>query len=100
MAQRRVLKKEDTVLLGEAVQNMKLEEKSVDAQWVDFVFRASHVWSQRHPERAKECFHDNVETNLVSNNIKFTGLPGFVAIAFNLHDTFESTIFHIVQLST
>lgn len=92
---RRVLKKEDTVILSDAVQQLKLNEKTEESKLADLVYRASHVWSLRHPERAKECFHDDVETDIVTSRIKFTGLPGFVAIAYSLHDTLEGKLWHL-----
>lgn len=89
---RRVLRKEDTVMLGEAVQQMKLEEKSLDAQIADFVYKSSHVWSMRHPERATECYHENFDTNIVSSKTVFKGLEAFVGVCFSVHDTFEGKL--------
>lgn len=86
---KRVLKKEDTVILSDAVQKLHLEDKSEEGKLADLVYRASHVWSLRHPERAKECFHDDVETDVVTAKVKFVGLPGFVALCLSLHDTLE-----------
>lgn len=86
---RRVLAKEDTVILSDALQKLQLEEKSDEAKLADLVYRASHVWSLRHPERAKECFHEDVETEVPTSKLKFLGLPGFVALAYSLHDTLE-----------
>lgn len=88
---RRVLRKEDTVILSDAVKNMKLEEKSLDAQIADFVYKSSHVWSMRHPERAKECYHDDFEINLVTSRAQLKGLEPYIGVCLAIHDTFEGT---------
>lgn len=86
---RRVLKKEDTVILSDAVQKMKLEEKSLDSLVADFVYRSSHIWSMRHPERAKECFHEDFEIDLVASKLHLKGLEPYVGVCFAIHDTFD-----------
>src|SRR5689334_13735503 len=67
--QRKLLEKNDTVLLGGLADFAKQQNQK--GKFVDLVYRASHVWSQRHPERARECYADDVKLHL--NNQTTTG---------------------------
>lgn len=85
---RRVLRKEDTVLLGDAVKALK-EEKSEEAKFIELAYKASHVWSMRHTERAYECFTDDVHTLIAQTKHSFEGIKRLIAVCIMIHDQFD-----------
>jgi len=85
------LARKDTVLLDEVVA------KTQSKEFVDFVYNYSHLWSQRHPDRANEIIADDfVSTGFSKNPVK--GKENIVKIFYAVHDSIEDFQFTITSV--
>jgi len=89
--------RQDTVLLGEALNMMKSGEgqakKTPDQEYVDFVFRGSHIFSQRNPDIAKEIWAENVACFGITKGA-INGTAANEAMSFAMHDATDD--FHYI----
>jgi len=69
-------------------------KKSTGKEFVDFVYNVSHMWSQRHPERAKEILNADCSLHGVTKQ-PLKGVDSIQKLCFGLHDSFEDFHYEI-----
>lgn len=105
-------KKQSTVLLGDVLKQMGIITTSLGFDFIDLkdergkiidlIVRTSHIWSERHPERAKETIDENCLLHTLENGAEFKGIQNTVMFSHMLHDVLEGTqlLRLILQIST
>jgi len=85
------LVRKDTVLAEEVYADPEAKP------FVDFVYNYSHLWSQRHPERANELLVDDfISTGMSKNPIK--GKENIARLFYSVHDSVEDFHFTILTV--
>jgi len=73
--------------------------KTQSKEFVDFVYNVSHIWSQRHPERAKEVFSPDVVLLGVGTKDPVKGLEVVEQIFYAMHDLIEDFHYTITSIN-
>jgi len=79
-----LLKKQSTILSDILLQNAgKTDEYSVA---VDFAYKICHIWSERHPDRARELCDPNMKVKSLGEEF---GVDKFIQLSHAFHDMLE-----------
>jgi len=85
------LVRKDTVLMDEVVS------KQGSKEIVDFVYNVSHIWSQRHPERAAEVIDEQI-IFMGRSKEPIKGKEAIVKWLFSVHDSVEDFHYTIASV--
>jgi len=79
-----LLRKQSTVLSDILLQNIGKNDEYAAA--VDFAYNICHIWSERHPNRAKELCDPNMKVKSLGEEF---GYDRFVELSHGFHDIME-----------